>query len=71
MAIFLDMIEQISEVFVDDFFVFGDMFHACFHHLSLVLQSYEETNLTLNWEKCHFMINEGIILGNRESSKGI
>ena len=31
----------------------------------------EETNLVLNWENCHFMFKEGIILGHRKSSKGI
>ena len=25
----------------------------------------------LNWEKCHFMVREGIVLGHRVSSKGI
>ncbi|XP_016487949.2 uncharacterized protein LOC107807985 [Nicotiana tabacum] len=30
-----------------------------------------ETNLVLNWEKCHFMVQEGIVLGHRVSSKGI
>ena len=31
----------------------------------------EEKNLVLNWEKCHFMVKEGIILGHRELSKDI
>ncbi|GJX18425.1 hypothetical protein Tco_0221102 [Tanacetum coccineum] len=31
----------------------------------------EETNLVLNWEKCHFMVNEGIVLGYKISGKGI
>ncbi|GJU57187.1 reverse transcriptase domain-containing protein [Tanacetum coccineum] len=31
----------------------------------------EETNLVLNWEKCHFMVNEGIVLGHKISGKGI
>ena len=35
-----------------------------------VLQRYEEKNLVLNWEKCHFMVKEGILLGHRVSSKG-
>ena len=25
----------------------------------------------LNWEKCHFMVQEGIVLGHKISSKGI
>ncbi|XP_022865510.1 uncharacterized protein LOC111385359 [Olea europaea var. sylvestris] len=31
----------------------------------------KETNLVLNWEKCHFMVQEGIVLGHRISAKGI
>ncbi|CAL2256065.1 unnamed protein product [Prunus armeniaca] len=31
----------------------------------------EETNLILNWEKCHFMVRQGIVLGHVVSSKGI
>ena len=31
----------------------------------------EATNLVLNWEKCHFMVQEGIVLGHRISARGI
>ena len=31
----------------------------------------EETNLVLNWEKCHFMVQEWIVLGHMVSRKGI
>ena len=31
----------------------------------------EETNLVLNWEKYHFMVQEGIVLGHQISVKGI
>ena len=71
MAIFDDLIEDIMEVFMDDFSVFGDSFDACLHNLERVLQRCEETNLVLNWEKCHFMVQEGIVLGHKISSKGI
>ncbi|XP_022873478.1 uncharacterized protein LOC111392376 [Olea europaea var. sylvestris] len=37
----------------------------------MVLKRCEETNLVLNWEKCHFMVQEGIVLGHRISRKGI
>ena len=37
-----------------------------------LIESYsEETNLVLNWEKCHFMVNEGIVLGHKISERGI
>ncbi|KAK6153430.1 hypothetical protein DH2020_013069 [Rehmannia glutinosa] len=56
------------EVFMDDFFVFGDSYDHCLDNLSLVLQRCKETNLVLNWEKCHFMVRDGIVLGHRVSS---
>jgi hypothetical protein len=71
MAIFSDMVEQIIEVFMDDFSVFGTSFDDCLAKLALVLERCEKTNLILNWEKCHFMVKEGIVLGHRISEKGI
>ena len=71
MAIFFDMVEDIMEIFMDDFSVFGTSFDHCLHNLALVLQRFEDKNFVLNWEKCHFMVQEGIMLGHRVSSKGI
>ncbi|XP_050254823.1 uncharacterized protein LOC126700654 [Quercus robur] len=71
MAIFFDMVEDIMEIFMDDFSVYGTSFDHCLHNLALVLQRCEDKNLVLNWEKCHFMVQEGIVLGHRVSSKGI
>ncbi|XP_050908886.1 uncharacterized protein LOC127122625 [Lathyrus oleraceus] len=62
-SIFSDMLEKYMEVFMDDFSVFGSSFDNCLANLSLVLQRCQETNLILNWEKCHFMVQEGIVLG--------
>nr|GEZ08349.1 reverse transcriptase domain-containing protein [Tanacetum cinerariifolium] len=71
MAIFHDMIEKTMEVFMDDFSVFGDSFSSCLFHLDNMLQRCEDTNLVLNWEKCHFMVKEGIVLGHKISKSGI
>ncbi|CAL9020537.1 unnamed protein product, partial [Prunus brigantina] len=71
MSIFSDMVERFIEVFMDDFSVFGDSFDQCLHNLSKVLARCEQTNLVLNWEKCHFMVNQGIVLGHVISSNGI
>ena len=71
MSIFSGLVEQIVEVFMDDFSVFGDSFDQCLQNLSLVLQRCQETNLVLNWGKCHFMVKQGIVLGHLVSSKGI
>lgn len=36
-----------------------------------MLKRCEDLNLVLNWEKCNFMLKQGIVLGHRISSKGI
>nr|GEV15349.1 reverse transcriptase domain-containing protein [Tanacetum cinerariifolium] len=71
LSIFHDMIEKTMEVFMDDFLVFGDSFSSCLTNLDNMLKSCEETNLVLNWEKCHFMCREGIVLGHKISKYGI
>ncbi|GJW02331.1 reverse transcriptase domain-containing protein [Tanacetum coccineum] len=71
MAIFHDMIEKTMEVFMDDFLVFGDSFSTCLSHLEKMLKRCEDTNLALNWEKSHFMVKEGIVLGHKISKSGI
>ncbi|CAN6560280.1 unnamed protein product [Malus baccata var. baccata] len=71
MSIFSDHVEKIIEVFMDDFSVFGDLFDSCLHNLSVILKRCVETNLVLNWEKCHFMVKQGIVLGHIISEKGI
>ncbi|GJX27585.1 reverse transcriptase domain-containing protein [Tanacetum coccineum] len=71
MAIFHDMIEETMEVFMDDFSVFGDSFSLCLSHLDKMLKRCEDTNLVLNWEKCHFMVKDGIVLGHKISKSGI
>ena len=71
LAIFADMIEDSIEVFMDDFSVFGESFESCLSNLDAVLKRCSETNLVLNWEKCHFMVTEGIVLGHKISKNGI
>ncbi|GJW97789.1 reverse transcriptase domain-containing protein [Tanacetum coccineum] len=71
MAIFHDMIEKTMEVFMDDFSVFGNSFENCLSRVDKMLQRCEDTNLCLNWEKSHFMVKEGIVLGHKISKKGI
>ncbi|XP_015168842.1 RNA-directed DNA polymerase homolog [Solanum tuberosum] len=53
MTIFHDMVEDFVEVFMDDFSVF--------------VARCEETNLVINWEKCYFLVREGIVLGHKIS----
>nr|GFB04130.1 reverse transcriptase domain-containing protein [Tanacetum cinerariifolium] len=67
LAIFYDMAEKTMEVFIDDFSVFRNSFENCLSHLDKMLQRCEDTNLSLNWDKRHFMIKEGIVLGYKIS----
>ncbi|GJT71594.1 reverse transcriptase domain-containing protein, partial [Tanacetum coccineum] len=71
MAIFYDMIEETMEVFMDDFSVFRDSFSSCLSHLDKMLKQCKDTNLVINWEKCHFMVKKGIVLSHKISKSEI
>nr|GEW75422.1 reverse transcriptase domain-containing protein [Tanacetum cinerariifolium] len=70
-TMFHDMIEKTMEVFMDNFSIFRDSFSSCLTNLDKMLKCCEDTNLVLNWEKCHFMCREGIILGHKILKSGI
>nr|GEV65140.1 putative ribonuclease H-like domain-containing protein [Tanacetum cinerariifolium] len=46
-------------------------FQSCLFHLERMLKRCEDTNLCLNWDKSHFMVKEGIVLGHKISKQGI
>nr|GEX84202.1 reverse transcriptase domain-containing protein [Tanacetum cinerariifolium] len=71
MAIFHDMIKKTIEVFMNDFLVFGNSFQSYLFYLERMLKRCEDTNLCLNWEKSHFMVKEGMVLGHKISKHGI
>ena len=71
LSIFSDMVGTILKVFMDDFFVFSCNSDECLVHLKTMLKRCEEKNLVLNWEKCHFMVQKGIVLGHIVSQNGI
>ena len=71
LSIFSDMVERIMEVYMDDITVYGGSFEECLVNLELVLHRCIEKNLVLNWKKCHFMVNQGIVLGYIISNRGI
>ena len=56
---------------MDDFSVYGTNFSHCLDNLSKVLDRYIEHGLVLNWEKCHFMAQEGIVFRHSVSKRGI
>ncbi|KAL6321150.1 hypothetical protein AAG906_012922 [Vitis piasezkii] len=66
-----DMVERIMEVFMDDITIYGNTFEECLVNLEAVLNKCIEKDLVLNWEKCHFMVQQGIVLGHIISERGI
>jgi len=71
MSIFSEFVEKIIEVFMDDFRVYGETFDTCLHNLAFIMARCIETNLVLNFEKYHFKVEQGIVLGHIVSSNGI
>ena len=71
MAIFSNFIGESLEVFIDDFLVFGLSFDTCLEHLTQILDVCDKKCLVLIWEKSHFMVREGIVLGHIVSIKGL
>jgi hypothetical protein len=71
MSIFSSEIEKIMEVFMDDLTVYGSDFDTCLTNLRTVLRKCQKHNLELNWEKFHFMVEQGIVLGHLVSARGI
>ncbi|RDX81778.1 Retrovirus-related Pol polyprotein from transposon 17.6, partial [Mucuna pruriens] len=70
-SIILDLLQECMEVFMDDFTIYDDSFDTCLKNLSKVLKRCIDTNLVLNFEKCHFMVTKGIVLGHLVSNRGI
>ncbi|RVX11503.1 Gag-Pol polyprotein [Vitis vinifera] len=64
LSIFSDMVERVMEVFMDDITIYGSTFDECLVNLEAVLNRCIEKDLVLNWEKCHFMVHQGIVLGH-------
>lgn len=48
---------------MDDFAPYKDAFEIALVNLEKVLERCEQTNVSLSTEKCHMMMNEGIMLG--------
>ena len=61
LIIFSDFLESCIEVFIDDFTVYGSSFDTCLDSQDRVLSRCIETKLVLNFEKCHFMVDQCIV----------
>ncbi|CAN6579032.1 unnamed protein product [Malus baccata var. baccata] len=51
--------------------IFTRLVEHVVENLSLVIERCIKTNLVLNWEKCHFMVKQGIVLGQLISNRDI
>ncbi|KAL6329579.1 hypothetical protein AAG906_022283 [Vitis piasezkii] len=71
LSIFNDMVERIMEVFMDDITIYGSTFDECLANLESILSRCIKKDLVLNWEKCHFMVHQGIVLGDIISKKAL
>ena len=71
MSMFSNFPEEVLEIFMDEFTVYGSSFEHCLENLGIVVHRCQDKNLALNWEKCHFMVIEGIVLRHRISSAGL
>ena len=71
LSILSDMVERIMEVFMDDITVYGSVFDECLVNLEAVLNRCIEKDLVLNWEKCHFMVPQGMSLGILSQRKAL
>ncbi|GJS07730.1 reverse transcriptase domain-containing protein [Tanacetum coccineum] len=66
-----DIPEESVEVFMDDFFIFGNSSDNCLYNLDKMIQRCKDANLVLNWEKCHFMVKKEIVHGHKVSGAGL
>ena len=70
-AIFSDFLGDSLEVVMNNFFVFGNDFKCCLAHLTKILEVCVKKGLVLSWEKSHFMVRKGVVLGHIISGKGL
>eukprot|EP00253_Pinus_taeda_P003814 PITA_03814 len=71
LSIFVDLINEGLEVYMDDFTPYGDDFDPALDTLEKVLQCCIATRLCLSHEKCYMMMTKGLILGHYISAAGI
>ena len=56
MSIFSYLVDEVMEIFMDDFSMYGSSFESYLEILETLLQRCKDKNLALNWEKFHFMV---------------
>lgn len=71
LAIFIDFTGKFLEVVTNDFSIIANDFDDYLANLGKVFKRCEQTNLVLNWKKCHFVVREGIVLWHKVSAEGL
>ena len=71
LGIFVDLIHDCVEVYMDDFTTYGNTFQEALDNLEKVLIRCQEMNLALSHGKCKMLLTQGIVLGHHVSSHGI
>ena len=49
----------------------GDDFDSCLTQFTKILEVYVKKGLVYCWEKSHFVVGEGVLLGHLVSGKGL
>ena len=70
-SMFSSMEEEVMEIFMDDFSVYGSSFQKCLNFLETVIQRCQERNLALNCKKYYYIIAAVTVLGHMISTIGL
>lgn len=65
LGIFVDLIHDYVEVYLDDFTVYGNTFEEALGNLEKVLIRCQEIFFALGHEKCKMFLTKGIVLGHQ------
>ena len=65
------MVNDCMEIFIDYFTPYSCSFDEALENIEKVLKCCEQYHLSINIEKCHIMLSEGIVLGNSISTARI
>jgi hypothetical protein len=71
LGIFSDLVNDSVEIYMDDFTPYGDSFEEALENLEKVLKRCKQMHVSLSTEKCHMLMEEGVVLGHLLSASGI
>jgi len=71
LGIFLDLVNDSLEIYMNDFMSHGDTFDMALANIQKLFKCCKQTHLSLSPKKCHMMMDEGVVLGYYISFTGI